>query len=128
LTTRSEVEALLGRLYAARMRSDLDAVCRLFGETAKFRIAGVSRHGGPIAIAAVGKAEIRQWLALLLKTFQMSDQRIVSMIVEDERAAVHWSAKVYSRISGLTTRTELVDLVALGDGRIASYTEFLAPA
>jgi ketosteroid isomerase-like protein len=127
LTDRSEIDRLLRELYAARVRSDLDGVCRGFGEAAKFKVAGVSHHGSPIAITAIGIGEIRQWFALLLKTFQLKDQMILSMIVENERAAVHWQAKIYSRISGLTVLTELVDLFELHDGRIGSYTEFLAP-
>jgi ketosteroid isomerase-like protein len=126
LTDRSEVDGLLRELYAARVRSDLDGLCRAFSEDAKFRIAGISQVS-PIAVTAVGSAEIRQWLALLLKTFQLSDQLILSMIVENARAAVHWRAKIYSRITGLTVPTELVDLVEVKNGRIASYTEFLAP-
>lgn len=128
MTARTEIEALLRGLYAARLRGDLDGVCRAFGETAEFRIAGTSRHGGPIAVAAVGTGEIRQWLALLLKTFQLRDQRILLLIVENDKAAVHWRAKIFSRISGLTVPTELVDLVEVRGGRIAAYTEFLAPA
>jgi ketosteroid isomerase-like protein len=126
LTDRSEIDALLRELYAARVRSDLDGLCRAFSEDAKFRIAGIS-HMSPITVAAVGMGEIRQWLALLLKTFQLSDQTILSLIVENEKAAVHWRARVYSRITGLTVPTELVDLVEVKNGRIASYVEFLAP-
>jgi ketosteroid isomerase-like protein len=126
LTERSEVEGLLRELYAARVRGDLDGLCRAFSEDAKFRIAGVSQVS-PVALTAVGGSEIRQWLALLLKTFQLSDQMILSMIVENERAAVHWRAKIYSRITGLTVLTELVDLAEVKNGRIVSYTEFLAP-
>jgi ketosteroid isomerase-like protein len=127
LTNRSEIDRLLRGLYAARVRGDLEGLCRAFSEDAKFKIAGVSRHVSPIAVTAVGIGEIRQWLALLLKTFQLSDQKILSMIVENERAAVQWQAKVYSRITGMTVGTELVDLIEVRNGSITSYTEFLAP-
>jgi ketosteroid isomerase-like protein len=127
LTARSEVHSLLQELYAARVRSDLDGLCRIFSTEATFRIAGISRHVSPIAVTAVGIHEIRQWLALLLKTFQINDQVIVAMIVENDRAAVHWRAKIYSKISGITMPTELVDLVEVRDGDVLSYTEFLAP-
>jgi ketosteroid isomerase-like protein len=40
---------------------------------------------------------------------------------------VHWRAKVYSRISGTTVLTELMDLVEVRDGRVASYIEFFVP-
>jgi ketosteroid isomerase-like protein len=126
LTARSDIRRLLQELYAARVRSDLDGLCRIFSTEATFRIAGISRHVSPIAVTAVGMHEIRQWLTLLLKTFQINDQEIIAMIVEKNRAAVHWRAKIYSRISGITVPTELVDLVEERDGDVVSYTEFLA--
>jgi ketosteroid isomerase-like protein len=127
LTDRSEIHRLLQELYAARVRSDLDGLCRAFSEEATFKIAGISHHAAPIALTAVGIYDIRQWLTLLLKTFQVKDLVMLSIIVENDKASVHWRAKIYSRITGLTVLTELVDLVEVRDGRIVSYTEFLAP-
>jgi ketosteroid isomerase-like protein len=127
LTQSSEIRGLLRELYAARVRSDLDGLCRAFSPQATFRIAGASQGVSPIAVAAVGIREIREWLALLLKTFSVRDQVILSTIVERNRAAVHWRAKIYSRVTGIAVHTELVDLVEARDARIVSYTEFLAP-
>jgi ketosteroid isomerase-like protein len=126
LTDRLDIERLLRALYAARVSGDLDGVCRTFSNNAKFQIAGAS-HASPIAITATGIDEIRSWLALLIKTFQLKDQTILSMIIDSAQAAVHWRAKIYSRITGATILTELVDMVQVRDGRIASYTEFFVP-
>jgi ketosteroid isomerase-like protein len=126
MTYRIEIERLLRELYAARAKGELDGVCRTFSNDAKFRIAGAS-HSSPVAITAVGMDEIRSWLALLIKTFQLEDQTILSMIIDGEQAAVHWRARVYSRITGTTVSTELVDLLQVRDGRIASYIEFFVP-
>jgi ketosteroid isomerase-like protein len=126
LTNRLEIDRLLRQLYTARVAGDLDGVCQTFANDAKFEIAGTSQTS-PIAISATGLDQIRTWLALLIKTFQMSDQAILSMIIEDAAAAVHWRAKIRSRITGATVSTNLVDLVQVRDGRIASYTEFFVP-
>jgi len=126
MTNRLEIDRLLRQLYAARVAGDLDGVCQTFANDAKFEIAGTSQTS-PIAISATGLDQIRTWLALLIKTFQMSDQAILSMIIEDAAAAVHWRAKIRSRITGATVSTNLVDLVQVRDGRIASYTEFFVP-
>jgi hypothetical protein len=90
---------------------------------AKFRIAGRSR-GSPIAITAVGANEICQWLALLIKSFQLTDCANQSIIIDGAKAAVHWRTTVYSRITGTRVPSELIDLVKLRRSRIASYTEF----
>jgi ketosteroid isomerase-like protein len=123
MTDRIETDRLLHELYAARVRGDLDGVCKTFSHNAKFRIAGTS-HGSPIAITAIGANEIRQWLSLMIKSFQLTDFAIQSIIIEGAKAAVHWRARIHSRITGATVFTELVDLVQVGEGRIASYTEF----
>lgn len=126
MTNRLEIDRLLRQLYTARVAGDLEGVCQTFANDAKFEIAGTSQTS-PIAISATGLDQIRTWLALLIKTFQMSDQAILSMIIEDAAAAVHWRAKIRSRITGATVSTNLVDLVQVRDGRIASYTEFFVP-
>jgi len=121
-----EVERLLRELYAARLGGDLEALCRTFAEDARLDIAGTS-YATPMAIRAAGLGEIRSWLALLVKTFQLGDQEILSMIIDGEAAAVHWRARIRSKITGATVLTELVDVVRVRDGRIASYTEFFVP-
>ena len=126
MTDRLAIDQLLRELYAARVRGDLDGVCRMFAEDATFRIAGAG-HASPIAITAAGIGEIRSWLALMIKSFQLKDEAIVSLIIDRARAAAHWRATVHSRITGAVVPTELVDLVEVRDGRIISYLEFFAP-
>lgn len=127
MTDRLEIDRLLRELYAARVRGDLDAVCRLFSNDAKFEIAGAS-HSSPIAVTRAGVNEFRPLLTLMIKTFKLSDHAILSIIIDGAKAAVHWRAKVHSRITGTIVPTELVDLVEVGSGgRINSYTEFFVP-
>jgi len=126
MTTRPEIDRLLRQLYAARVAGDLEGVCQTFTNDARFEIAGTSQTS-PLAISATGLDQIRTWLALLIKTFQMSDHAILSMLIDDRAAAVHWRAKIRSRITGATVPTDLVDLVQIRGGRIANYTEFFVP-
>lgn len=126
MMNRLEVEQVLKELYAARLAGDLERLCRTFTDDARLEIAGVS-YATPMAIRASGRAEIRTWLALLVKTFQLSDQEVLSMIIEGAAAAVQWRCKVRSRITGASVATELVDVFRVRDGRIASYTEFFVP-
>jgi ketosteroid isomerase-like protein len=125
MTSRLELERLLQELYSARVSGQRDALCRLFAEDALFRITG-SSDGKPIAICARGIEEVRPWLTMLVKTFRLADHEILSMVIEGERAAVHWRASVHSRITGAMARTEFVDLVHTMGGRIGSYVEFFA--
>jgi ketosteroid isomerase-like protein len=123
MTDRLEIERLLRALYTARVRGDLDAVCDIFSNDAKFEIAGAS-HKSPLAVIAVGIDEFRPWLALMIKTFKITDHTILSILMDGPNAAVHWRARIHSRITGTAVLTELVDLIQINNGRIASYTEF----
>jgi ketosteroid isomerase-like protein len=127
MTERVEIERLLLELYAARVRGDLAAVCATFTNDAHFQVAGASSTASPIAMKALGIGEFRPLLAIMIKSFKLSEQRILAMLIDGAKAAVHWQAKIYSRITGTTVLTELVDVIEVRDGRIASYTEFFVP-
>jgi ketosteroid isomerase-like protein len=126
MVDRLEIERLLDELYAARMRGDLDAVCRTFSVDAKLEIAGAG-NTSHIGVKSVGVQQYRPLLALLIKSFKLSDQKVLSVIVDGIKAAVHWRVKVRSKITGTTVMTELIDLIEVKDHRIVSYTEFFVP-
>jgi ketosteroid isomerase-like protein len=127
MTERAEIERLLLELYTARVRGDLAGVCATFTSDAYFQIGGASSHATPIAMQARGIGEFRPLLAIMIKSFKLTEQRILAMLIDGAKAAVHWRVKVHSRITGTTVLTELVDVVEIKDGRIASYTEFFIP-
>lgn len=126
MTDRLGIEQLLRELYAARTDGHLERLCALFAADADFRIAGAS-DGKPIAITAKGIAEIRAWLAVMLKTFRLTRYQLRSMLIDGDKAAVHWQVDIHSKITGVVVPTELVDLVEVSGGRITSYREFFAP-
>ncbi|HMA69977.1 MAG TPA: nuclear transport factor 2 family protein [Xanthobacteraceae bacterium] len=126
MTDRLEIDGLLRGLYAARLRGDLDAVCRSFSDDAVFQIAGAGQVS-PVSNRAVGVGEFRPLLAVMIKTFKLRDQVILAILIDGMKAAVHWRAGVYSRITGTMALTEFVAIVEVRDGRIVSYLEFFAP-
>jgi ketosteroid isomerase-like protein len=127
MPNRQDIEQLLTALYAARVEGSLERLCALFASDAHFKIAGAS-DGKPIAIDAHGSGEIRPWLSMMVKTFKLSNQRILSMVIEQERASVHWRADIHSRITGVMVPTELIDMVSVRDKHIQSYIEFFVPS
>lgn len=126
MSERHKIDQLLRDLYAARIGGNLDGLAGLFGQDARFRIAGTS-DGKPIAISAVGREQIRPWLGLLVKTFRLTNHEILSMTIEGASAAVHWEAQIHSKITGVIAPTEFVDLVAVKSELISSYIEFFVP-
>ena len=126
MTDRREIDGLLRGLYAARLRGDLDAVCQSFSDDAVFQIAGAGQVS-PVSNRAVGVGEFRPLLAVMIKTFKLRDQVILAILIDGAKAAVHWRAGVYSRITGTMALTEFIAMVEVRDGRIVSYLEFFAP-
>jgi len=122
MSDRGSVEKLLREAYEARVRGDIETIGRIFADNARFEIAGSSQVS-PIP-ARVEGAGIRPLLGQVIKTFQMSDLRILSMIIEGSKAAVHWRVKVRSSVTGETADTQLIDMIEVKDGRIVSFVEF----
>jgi ketosteroid isomerase-like protein len=126
MTDREQIDGLLRGLYEARLRGDLDAMCKAFADDAVFQIAGAGQVS-PVSSRAVGVGEFRPLLAVMIKTFRLRDHVILDMLIDDMKAAVHWRAGVHSRITGAMALTEFVTLAAIRDARITSYLEFFAP-
>lgn len=126
MTDRATMQSIITALHEHRIAGELDRLCALFASDASFRIAGTS-DGKPVAISARGAADIRSWLSMLVKTFKLSGYRLLSSVIESNRAAVHWRVDIHSKVTGGVVGTELVDLIEVCDGRIASYVEFFVP-
>ena len=126
MTERAAAERMIRDLHTARIAGDLAGMCRLFADNGRFEIAGASADK-PIAIRANGIAEFRPWLAMMTKVFRLSDYTLLALVVEWPRASAHWRVNIYSKVTGVTVPTELVDLIELRDGRIQTYSEFFVP-
>ena len=126
MAQRIVAERVIQQLHAARVGGDLAGMCRLFTEDGRFVIVGASADK-PIAIRETGLPAFRPWLAMMVKVFKISDYELLSLVVEWPRAIAHWRAQIYSKVTGATVPTELVDLVELREDRILAYTEFFVP-
>ncbi len=69
----------------------------------------------------LGKAALRPVMQSLIQNFRLGDWREVSILVDGERAALHWRADVAFATSGKTAQFDVFDYVAIGDGKIASF-------
>jgi ketosteroid isomerase-like protein len=120
---RMLIEKTLRQAYAARMRGDVDEISRLFAPDACFVMAGEKLEGSP-ASRCLGLPAIRSNIEGLVKVFEMKDHQIVNMLIDGQRAAVHWRVHIRSTLNGLEKTTDLFDLVEFKDGQIVSFLEF----
>jgi hypothetical protein len=126
MAERIVAQRLIQQLHAARVAGDLQGMCRVFAAEGRYEILGASADK-PIAIRAKNLAEFRPWLAMMVKVFRISNYNMLDLVVEWPRATAHWRADIYSKVTGVTVLTELVDVVQLGEEHIVNYTEFFAP-
>lgn len=126
MAERAVAERMVRQVHTARVGGDLPALCRLFADHGRYEIVGASADK-PIAIRTTSIAELRPWLAMMVKVFRLSDYCLLSLVVEWPRATAHWRTDIYSKVTGVTVPTELIDLLELSEDRILSYTEFFAP-
>lgn len=126
MSDRAIAERMIQELHGARVRGDLAAMCGVFSDQGHFRIAGASADK-PISIDANDLPSFRPWLAMLCKAFRVTDYELLSLVVEGPRATAHWRANIFSKITGATVATELVDLVEIRSNRITTYSEFFVP-
>jgi ketosteroid isomerase-like protein len=81
-------------------------------------------QASPIAASAEGAEQYRALLAGMIKTFEMLDHQIVTMLIDGSKVAVQWRARIRSAITGETVDTEALDLIEMEGNRIKSLLEF----
>jgi ketosteroid isomerase-like protein len=123
MSDRTGVEKVLRDAYEARVRGDIDTLGRIFADNARFEVAGSSQVSA-IPARVEGAGQVLPLLGQMIKTFQLSDLRILSMVIEGPKAAVHWRAKVRSSVTREIADTQLMNIIEVKDGRITSFVEF----
>lgn len=122
MTDRATIEKTLRAAYDARCRGDVETICGIFCDSVHYEMAG-SKEASPMPARVKGGADFRHVLEQQIKIFRMTDPEILSMVIEGQKAAVRWRAKVHSTVTGKTATTELFDFIEFKDGRIESFVE-----
>ncbi len=126
MSERNAAEDLVDELHGARLAGDLNRLCALFAHEGRFKVSGASSDK-PVSISERTLPGFRPWLSMMVKVFRLSDYRRLSSVVEWPKVVVHWQANIYSKVTGVTIPTELVDIIEIADGKIAAYDEFFVP-
>jgi ketosteroid isomerase-like protein len=111
MNDRAAIEAMLREAYAARVRA----------------LAGAA-DASPVAMRCTDCESLRGAMAGLIAAFEVKDHQILSLIVEGQQAAAHTRVRVRATASGEEVTTEMVDLITIRDGKIASFVEFVDTA
>lgn len=125
--TRSEIERFIHQIYEARLTNDVEKVGSLFAPNSWFRIAG-SLEINPVARASHTLSEVRDQLATLIHLWKWKSFALKDLIVEGDRAAVHYSLTATFNPTRETIDTEVVDLITVSDRKILTFLQFLDTA
>jgi len=120
---RESTMALIERAYEARRTEDIEGIMAIFHPEGKFQLAGSKEHTAALGTAQ-GHGELRTTLAGLIAAFQFVQREIVSIVIENERAAVHSRVKLRFVPKDRTVTTDLLDLWKFKDGKIVELVEF----
>jgi len=124
---RTEIEAFVRKLYAARVDGDIDVLSQLFAEDAVFQIAGSPEYS-MLASLAEGHETVISLMRTIVDTFSLSDVAILDLLVDGNKAAVRWRATVHVMTTGQTVTTELAAFIEMANGKVVSLIEFVDTA
>lgn len=120
---RSDVEACVRHIYSVRNLNDAEKAADLFAPGAVFQLAG---SAGParIAVKAEGPADMRELMGSLVAAWEWISHDIKDVVIDGDRAAVHYHTRQRFIPTNQIVETELFDLVTFEDGKIARLVEF----
>jgi ketosteroid isomerase-like protein len=123
MADRDSIEKLIKDAYAARVRKDVDAAMKFFAPDASFQFAG-SAAASPAAVRVRGESDLRASFSALIAAFDMLELTLLTSVIEGDKAAMHWRAKVKYNPTGEVHETELFDLWTIVGGRATSFVQF----
>ena len=109
--------------YAARDQGRLADLMSTYHPDAVFRLAG-DKEALAVAGAIEGHQNISGAMENFIGTFRFANRDVISMIFQDDRAAVHSRFDVTFVPTGNTFTTEVMDVFKFADGKIVELVEF----
>jgi ketosteroid isomerase-like protein len=120
MDTRAAIEAILDEAYDARRRNDPAAAAAAFCEDGCFTANGVPAR-------TTNRAEQVAALDQLFAAFSVIEFQEHCRVIDPPRAVVHWRGKFRAQ-NGRVGDTDVIDLIEVREGRIASLTTFFDTA
>jgi ketosteroid isomerase-like protein len=119
-------EVMLGvmrQAYEARSRGDLEGLMAAFHPDAVFALVG-DKKALEVTGSVHGHDRVREALRGFIANFDFIERRILSEVVEEDRAAVHSRLVVRFGPTKETRTTDVLDLLTFKDAKIIELIEF----
>lgn len=124
---RAQIAAFIEKAYAARKAGDVEALVGMFRPDGVFRVAG-AEETFPVSVSARGEKEIRERVHALVQNFRFMEIEPLDLIVEGDKAARRWRAKIKHVSSDTIYEMEAGDIWTFKDGKVASLIQFVDTA
>jgi ketosteroid isomerase-like protein len=124
---RAQIKAIIDKAYAARKAGDVEALVGMFRPDATFRVAGAPETF-PVGASTKGEAQIRERVRGYVQTFQFLEIEPLDLIIEGDKAARRWRAKIKHVPSGEVFEMEAGDMWTFKDGKVASLVQLVDTA
>jgi ketosteroid isomerase-like protein len=123
MTGRAHMEQTIRSLYAARVRGDIDGTMKDLAEDAVFALNGRGTGVPAMSQDCCGKAAVRDVVEQLIQNWRFDDWKETSLLVDGDKLALHWTARVTYIPNGKSVTTEVVDLITFRDGKIVEFRQ-----
>ncbi len=120
---REDMLALVMSAYAARDGGDTEGLVTAFHPDGLFSLKG-DKNALELTGSVHGHPNLRGVFSQLIEDFRFERREILAELVDGDRVAIHSRVDVRYRPTGQTTRTEILDLFKIQDGKIVELIEF----
>ncbi|HWG06291.1 MAG TPA: nuclear transport factor 2 family protein [Beijerinckiaceae bacterium] len=118
-----DVESFLRRAYDLRKDSNVDAIMDLFAPNATYHISGNDK-ASPLAARVSGHGDLRAALQRIVDHFDLVEYEIRNLVVQENRAAVHWTGTFRFRPNQEILTSDLAHFWTIDAGKVVALTEF----
>lgn len=120
---RDAIEALIKDAYEARHRGDLDGLMTFFHPECSYRMVGAP-SAPETFVEPGGRDAVRAQMEAFIQTFVFNEIEAIAMLVDGDRATLHWRAEATCLPTGRKAAFEIMDLITVQDGRILELIQF----
>ena len=94
MTSRTQIEDTIRDLWVARLQGDLEGTLKGVAEGAVFSLNARGTGEKSMSERSTGKAAIRPVLRQLIENWRFDDWKQISLLIDGEKALLHWTARV----------------------------------
>jgi ketosteroid isomerase-like protein len=121
MTDREQIKQVLAALWKARVADDLEGTLHDIAPDGMFTFNGRGLAVEAFGASTKGLAAIRPLIKDFIDNWKLADWRQVDLLIDGEKAVMHWSAKVTFQGTGKSDMLDVFDFVTFRDGKIVHF-------